>query len=202
MTELQCTPEQIAACAAIIKNGGVACVPTRSLYGLAVDPFSAEAVNRVFELKGRDGKKPLLVLIPDLSWVERLAEPTALARRFMARFWPGPLTIIMKAKHAIPALAGSGKIGLRLDTHPDVNALLKTLNMPITATSANSSGTAAVGDLTLLDAAFKAQMDYILDAGVLPGGRGSTIIDASENDLSIDILRIGEIPIHELSLKE
>lgn len=198
--QLPCTPEQIEACAAVITNGGVACFPTRSLYGLAVDPFSAVAVNKLFKLKGREGHKPLLLLIPDLTWVERLAEPTALARKFMERFWPGPLTIIMKAKHDLPALAGSDKIGLRLDTHPVANALLKALDAPITATSANLSGANAVGDLALLDAAFKAKLDYVLDAGQLPGGKGSTVIDASNDDLTIDIVRIGEIHIHELKL--
>lgn len=201
MTEKQYNPEQIAACAAVIKNGGVACFPTRSLYGLGVDPFSQTAVDKVFDLKGRDNKKPLLVLIPDLSWVERLAEPSPLARRFMARFWPGPLTIVMKAKEDLPALAGSGKIGLRMDTHPAAKALVQAVGGPVTATSANPSGFAAVGDLALLDDAFKAGLDYVLDAGTLPGGAGSTVIDASSDDFSIEILRIGEIPIHELRLE-
>lgn len=200
MAKLQCTPEQIADCAAVIKNGGVTCFPTRSLYGLGADPFSQTAVDKVFELKGRDDRKPLLVLIPDLSWVERLAEPSPLARRFMERFWPGPLTIVMQAKADLPALAGSGKIGLRMDTHPIANMLGAAVDGPITATSANISGAPAVGDLMLLDAAFKARLDYILDAGVLPGGAGSTVIDACNDDLSIEILRIGEIPIHELRL--
>lgn len=198
MNELQCTPEQIAACAAVIKNGGVACFPTRNLYGMGADPYSQTAVEKIFELKGRDARKPLLVLIPDLSWVERLAEPTPLARRFMERFWPGPLTIVMKAKENLPALAGSGKIGLRMDTHPIANALVQAVGGPVTATSANPSGSPAVGDLTLLDAAFKTRLDYVLDAGELPGGTGSTVIDAGNDDFSIEILRIGEIPIHEL----
>lgn len=200
MTELQCTQEQIADCAAFIKNDGVVCFPTRSLYGLGVDPFSQTAVDKVFELKGRDDRKPLLVLIPDLSWVERLAEPSPLARRFIERFWPGPLTIVMQAKADLPALAGSGKIGLRMDTHPIANALVAAVDGPITATSANISGAPAVGDLILLDTAFKGRLDYILDAGVLPGGAGSTVIDACNDDWSIEILRIGEIPIHELRL--
>lgn len=200
MSEIKCAAEQIKACAAIIKNGGVACFPTRNLYGLGVDPFSQTAVDKVFELKGRDSRKPLLVLIPDLSWAARLADVGPLAQRFMERFWPGPLTIVLKAKADIPALAGSGKIGLRIDTHPVANMLLAATGGPITATSANFSGSPAVGDLKLLDAAFKARLDYILDAGMLPGGAGSTVIDASGDDLSIEILRIGEVPIHKLRL--
>lgn len=200
MAATTCSPAKINACAAMIKSGGVVCFPTHSLYGLGVDPFSQTAVDKVFSLKGRDEHKPLLLLIPDLSWVERLAEPSPLARRFMERFWPGPLTIVMKAKVDLPALAKSGKIGLRMDPHPVAKALTVAAGGPVTATSANLSGFPAVGDLTLLDNAFKARLDYILDAGVLPGGTGSTVIDASNDEFSIDILRLGEIPIHELRL--
>lgn len=200
MAATKCSPAAIQTCAAIIKNGGVVCFPTHSLYGLGADPFSQAAVNKVFALKGRAEQKPLLLLIPDLSWVERLAEPSPLARRFMERFWPGSLTIVMKAKADLPALAKSGKIGLRIDPHPVAQALTAAVGGPVTATSANLSGSLAVGDLKLLDNALKARLDYILDAGVLPGGNGSTVIDTSNDEFSIDILRLGEIPIHELRL--
>lgn len=200
MPTTKCSPAAIKACAAIIKNGGVVCFPTHSLYGLGADPFSQTAVDKVFALKGRDEQKPLLLLVPDLSWVERLAEPSPLARRFMDRFWPGPLTIVMKAKADFPALAKSDKVGLRMDPHPVAKALAVANGGPVTATSANISGCPAVANLKLLDNAFKARLDYILDVGVLPGGNGSTVIDTSNDEFSVDILRLGEIPIHELRL--
>ena len=200
MPELPCTPRQIEACAAVIKKGGVACIPTQGLYGLGADPFSQTAVNKVYAVKGRHKAEPLLVLVPSVAWAERIAHVTPLARRFMAKFWPGPLTIILKAKKDFPATANSGKIGLRLDANPTVNALLQTLDMPVTATSANRSGEPAVGDLTLLGDDFKLKLDYVLNAGVLPGGAGSTIIEIGADDLSANIIRIGAIPIHQLKL--
>lgn len=201
MTQDQCTPEQIAACANVIKNGGVACFPTHSLYGLGADPFSQTAVDKVYAVKERDEKEPLLVLIPDMSWVKRLAFTSKLALKFMEHFWPGPLTIILNAKEDFPASAGSEKIGLRMDAHPVARALVQAVGAPVTATSANLSGQPAVGDVALLDGAFKQRLDYILDAGPLPKGYGSTIIDAGNGVMSIDIVRIGDIPIHELRMK-
>lgn len=199
MKEKICTLEQIAACAAVIKNSGVACIPTHGLYGLGADPFSQTAVDKVYDIKGRSETNPLLVLVPNREWVGRIAVVTPLAQKFMDKFWPGPLTIILKAKEDFPATAGSGKIGVRLDGNATVDALLQALDMPVTATSANYSGQPAVNDLADLPADFIERLDYILDAGVLAGGRGSTIIDAGTDDWSVDIVRIGEIPIHKLN---
>lgn len=201
MNEIECTSTQIAQAADVVKSGGVVCFPTRSLYGLGADPFSQTAVDKVYAVKARDKVEPLLVLIPDMSWVKRLAFVSALALKFMERFWPGPLTIILNAKEDLPASAGSEKIGLRMDAHPMACALIQAVGAPVTATSANISGQPAVGDLALLDATFKQRLDYILDAGPLPKGYGSTIIDASNGGMSIEIIRIGDIPIHELKMR-
>lgn len=197
-----CTPEQLEACAAVIKSGGVACIPTYGLYGLGADPFSLTAVDKVYNIKGRSETNPLLVLVPNTEWVERIAVVTPLARKFMDKFWPGPLTIILKAKEDFPATAGSGKIGVRLDAHAAVGALLQVLDMPVTATSANYSGQPAVNNLAELPKDFLGKLDFVLDAGILAGGRGSTIIDAGADDWGIDIVRIGEIPIHKLNLNK
>ncbi len=173
-------PEAIAAAAAAIRDGGVVVIPTRHLYGLAADALNAEAIQRVFAMKGRPADKPLLILAPSRLAIENhAASIPAAARRLMDRFWPGRLTLVFKATEVLPALltGGSGKIGIRLPAHPVCQSLLALRPHPITATSANLSGETGCHRIADLPSDLVAAADLILDAGPLPPGPGSTVVD-------------------------
>ena len=165
-----------------IRKGGVIAFPTRCLYGLGADAFNAEAVERIFKIKQRPTEKPILLLIDDLKRLERLATRISDdAENIMKRFWPGNVTLIFDASARVPdyLTAGTGKIGIRLAGHPVAAALAGSIKGPITGTSANLSGQPGCHRIADLPPAVTDQLDLILDAGPLEGGRGSTVVDAS-----------------------
>lgn len=155
-------------------------VPTRGLYGLAADAFRESAVARLFALKGRPAEKPVLVLISDPSELDRLVVAVpATGRLLMDRFWPGRLTLVLPARPEVPAAltAGTGKIGVRLCGHPVARMLAAAAGGPITGTSANRSGGPGCHRIDDLDPELAQGVDFILDAGPLAGGSGSTVVD-------------------------
>lgn len=173
----------IATAAAIIRDGGVVVIPTRHLYGLAVDALNTKALARVFAIKGRPAAKPLLILVKsraDLAGQVRLIPDTA--RRLMDRFWPGRLTLVFESRDVFPAAltGGTGKVGIRLPGHPVCQALLDVLAHPITATSANRSGQKGCHRIADMAPDLQAAVDLILDAGPLPPGPGSTVVDVTQ----------------------
>ena len=175
-------PEQMAAAVAILDRGGVIAFPTQSLYGLGTDAFNKVAVDRVFTIKQRALGNPLLVLVSnrDAVW-EVAAEVPSAALTLMDRFWPGRVTIILKAHSRLPdnLIAGSGRIGVRVSGHPVARTLVAMFGKPITGTSANISGHPGCYRIEDLDRRVAAQLDMILDAGPLSGGRGSTVVDVT-----------------------
>ncbi len=192
-------PETIAETAAVLAAGGVVVFPTRFLYGLGVDAFNEGAVQRLFEIKARPARKPLLILIEEPRRLKALVqEIPAGARILMERFWPGQLTLVFWAKEALPDMltAKTGKIGIRLAGNRVAAALVKTLGRPITGTSANLSGRPGVFRIADLDPALKRRVDRVLDAGPLKGGAGSTVVDVTCDPPKI--LREGAISNHAL----
>lgn|SRR5574337_416327 len=172
--------EAFARCREVISRGGIVVYPTDTLYGLGADPNNAEAVRRLFQVKGRRSDQPILLLVKEAADVALWAsEVSSEAERLMARHWPGPLTLVFKAReHVLPLLtAGTGTIGLRVPGSVTTRRLLAFLGTALTGTSANRSGwesprtaqqaSAAVGDL----------VDLILDAGESAAGKPSTIVD-------------------------
>ncbi len=156
--------------------------PTDTVYGLGADPSNPEAVKRIFQIKGRQPDQPILLLLKDAADVPLWAEEVnPEAARLMDRYWPGPLTLVFKAREdVLPLLtAGTATIGLRVPGNNVTRRLLAFLGIALTGTSANQSGresprttqqaVAAVGDL----------VDLILDAGDSPGGKPSTIVDVT-----------------------
>lgn len=175
-------PRAIRALADVVRLGGVALFPTSFMYGLAADAANPAAVERIFEIKGRSRDKPILVLISQIDQVEELAADVPdTARRLMDRFWPGRLTLVLWAGPLVcPELtAGTGKIGIRMCAHPVCAALTKEAGRPITGTSANISGEPGCRRPLDLPQAMRNRLDLILDAGPLPGGPGSTVLDAT-----------------------
>jgi L-threonylcarbamoyladenylate synthase len=173
-------PSAIATAARVMETGGLVGLPTETFYGLGAHAFHAAAVTRIFRAKGRPAEKPLLVLVDSLAMVERVApDLPALARRLAARYWPGPLTLVLRAAPAVPAAltAGTGTIGVRLSGHPVARALVTAVGAPVTAPSANRHGGASPRTADEVIAALGEEVALVLDAGTTPGGPPSTVLD-------------------------
>jgi L-threonylcarbamoyladenylate synthase len=174
--------DQILKASRMIRNGGVIIFPTQYLYGLGADALNAQAVDRIFEIKRRSYRKPILVLIEQQEDLSKLVKqvPSA-AESIMNTFWPGAVTIVFEAMDALPAnlTAGTRKIGVRKPRHPVALALTKAVGGPVTATSANITGDAGCSTVSDIDSGITDQVDLILDAGTLKGGFGSTVVDVT-----------------------
>ncbi len=190
---------EIQIAARIIHAGGVVIFPAKCLYGLAADALNPSAVERVFKIKKRPVENPLLVLIDDPSWLKRLVKKIPWeAEKLMEAFWPGSLTIVFDAMDNLPGslTAETGKIGIRMPGHPVARELVKECGNPITGTSANISGAFGCRDVSMLDPDVRSSVDMIIDAGVLKGGTGSTVVDVTCSP--IRVLREGEITTKEI----
>jgi len=174
--------EKLAEAVRILRQGGIIAFPTETFYGLGADARNASAVERIFRIKGRDFRNPISVIVADDSGMVTLVEevPSA-ARILMKTFWPGPLTLVFRASASVlPRLtAGTGKIGIRVSSHPVARLLAAGLGGPVTATSANRSGRP---ECTSADAVIHALAGFsgpVVDSGETPGGAGSTILDVT-----------------------
>jgi L-threonylcarbamoyladenylate synthase len=186
-------PAVIREASDLIRRGLVVAYPTDTVYGLAVDPRNAEAVRRLYELKGRTESSALLLIAADLAHVGAAGEMTPQAERLAARWWPGPLTIVVRARGILAreTLAGGRTVGIRIPDHAVATALARDAGFAITATSANRSGATAASTADAVAAALP-DVDAILDAGPARGGAPSTIVDASVTPVSL--LRQGVVP--------
>jgi len=181
------------------RSGGTIAYPTETFYGLGVDPFNPVAVERLFSLKGRAEDKPVALIIKDEGMLERVAlvvPPDA--KRLIRRFWPGPLTIILKAGPGIPPglIGGTGKVGVRVSSNPVTERLLKALNAPLTATSANPAGKAPPRSPEEVISYFDGSIDVLIDGGRLKGRLASTVVDST--GVEVEILREGEVPADKI----
>ncbi len=186
------SPSVIQQAAQCITDGGVVAVGTESFYALSASALDGCAVARVADLKGRSPEKPILVLIGELSQNPLLVESISpIAELFMNRFWPGPLTLILPARDALPAelTAGTNTVGVRLPHSGFLQSLLRQTG-PLTGTSANQAGAMPSRTASEVQAQFKEQLDMILDTGPAPGGQPSTLLAIGE---SIRILRQGPV---------
>lgn len=174
-------PDDIRTAAAILGRKGVLVFPTSGLYGLGADALSAQAVRRVFAIKHRPAHKPLLVLLSHIHDMDKVVRTIPDYAEPLLGLWPGGITLVFKAGDSVPAdLTGTtGKIGIRMPAHPVAKALAERFGSPITGTSANLAGCPATAKVTELDPSIGCQVDLVLDAGVLAGGFGSTILDVT-----------------------
>ncbi len=166
----------------VILHGGVVAFPTETFYGLGADALDEKALQKIFQTKGREENKPLLLLVAERTWVPSLVKkisPTA--ERLMEKFWPGPLTLIFEASFHLPSIltANTGKVGLRISSHPVAQALVQAVSRAITGTSANLSGHPSASFPTEVFQTLGNQIDAILDGGKTPGGLSSTVLDVS-----------------------
>jgi tRNA threonylcarbamoyl adenosine modification protein (Sua5/YciO/YrdC/YwlC family) len=174
-----------------IRAGEVLGMPTDTFYGLAADPFNLRAVDRVYDIKTRSRHKPLSLLIESVDQAEELAK--SLPEEFYAlarKYWPGPLTIIVKAGSRLPLKVPNAKIPL---------AVVTAAAIPITATSANLSGASECTSADQVRDQLQGRISIIVDGGVSPRDVASTIIDLTDEGARWRVIREGAIPADEIS---
>jgi L-threonylcarbamoyladenylate synthase len=192
-------PRIINEAVGVMKSGGVIAFPTARLYGLGADAFNARAVLKVFALKRRPMDKALPVIIGHMDQLSRLVKTVPpMATLIIHRFWPGNVTLIFDALPSVPSELSSatGTIAIRMAGHPVAAALVKKMNGPITATSANLTGRTAASAADRIDPELAKHLCLILDAGELGGGVGSTIVDMTRE--APVIVREGSVPAQEI----
>jgi L-threonylcarbamoyladenylate synthase len=168
--------------AEILADGGIIAYPTETFYGLGADATNQKAIEKIFTVKGRDFKNPISLIIGQEDDIHSLVQdiPES-ARKLMTAFWPGALTIVFSAANNVSPLltAGSGKIGLRVSSHPIALRIVQKLKRPLTATSANLSGSPECSRASEVAEQIGDKIDAIVDLGDTPGAKGSTIIDVT-----------------------
>lgn len=182
-----------------IRAGQVVAIPTDTLYGLAADPFNAEAIARVFEVKGRAAERALPLIAADARQIAlHLGQLPPVAVRLADRFWPGPLTMLMPAAPSLSRdlTGGTGKVGVRIPADPIARAVCAACGRPVTATSANVSGEPAAATPDEVERSLGDRIEFLLDAGPTRGGAPSTILDVTEGEPRL--VRAGAIPWDEI----
>ena len=193
------TKENIEKAAEIIRRGGLLGIPTETVYGLGANALNADACRRIYEAKGRPQDNPLIIHVPDASWLLRYCEKVPeSAYRLAEAFWPGPLTMILPKREIVPyrTTGGLETVGVRCPNHPVTLAVIAAADVPIAAPSGNTSGrpspTSAADMLEDMDG----KIDGIFDGGSCGVGVESTIIDLTCQPPRL--LRAGGLPLEEL----
>lgn len=193
---ISCTDELVG----IMRVGGLVAVPTETVYGLAGNGLDEKAVAEIYEVKGRPEVKPLSLMVHDAASMERYCENVPPQAYTLAKkFWPGPLTIVMKAKPCVPEIvrAGGETVGLRCPDHPLTLELLEKSGVPFAAPSANPSGEPSPKNADSVLKYFDGKIDAVLDGGECGIGCESTLIDLSRTPYRI--LRQGALPADEIA---
>jgi len=186
--------EAIYDATCILRSGGLVLYPTETFYALGAIPGNAEAVERVFEIKGRDLGKPLPLIASDLQAVLGAASEWPESAEALARmFWPGPLSMVIPAVASLPAVlhAKTGKIAIRISSHPVATLLARASGGLIVSTSANKAGESPPKSPGGISAELILSVEALLDAGNLPGGLPSAIVDVSVQPPAL--IRAGKI---------
>ncbi len=174
----------IKRAADVLFSGGMVAYPTESFYGLAVDATNEKAIKHLFFVKRRQASRPVLILIP---YIEALGQYVdyipPLARQLIKEFWPGGLTLVFSAGPKVSPLltANTGKIGIRLSSHPVATALTQSIGLPISGTSANISGKPACKSVDEVLHSFREGVDLVLDGGETAGKEVSTVLDVTQH---------------------
>jgi len=176
--------------AKLVAEGGIVSYPTDTVYGLGCDPFSEPALERVMKAKG-DRKRPMPVLVKTLQDGLRIADFTEKAAKLAKRFWPGPLTMVLRAKTTLPkVLVPSGTIGVRSPKHVTCLNLIGLCSGYLVGTSANQTGKAPATTAEEVVTGLGDKIDLVIDGGRAPLGVASTVVNLSGN---FTILREGPI---------
>ena len=172
----------VAAAAAAVRRGDPVVYPTETVYGLGADASDADAVERVYDLKGRSRNDPLSFAVPDVDAALDFARPTEREEAFMREFLPGPVTVVVERRDALPDVltGGRDRVGVRVPDHELALELLReAAPTPVTATSANVSGNPSVTRVADLDDRIREGVAAVVDGGETPGAE-STVVDPGE----------------------
>lgn len=172
-------PAAIQEAAAILRRGGLLGIPTETVYGLGADALNEDAVVRIFLAKGRPQDNPLIIHVPDASWLEQYCRDVPPeAYRLAERFWPGPLTMILPRRDIVPLQTTGGleTVGVRCPDHPVTLAIIRAAGVPIAAPSANLSGRPSPTTAQHVKADLEGRIDLILDGGPCRVGLESTVL--------------------------
>lgn len=199
MNTKRLTEKNMDEAAAILRDGGLVGIPTETVYGLGANGLNEEAVAHIFEAKGRPQDNPLILHIPDASWLERYCKDIPLtAYKLADAYWPGPLTMILRRKDIVPdaVTAGLDTVGMRCPAHPLCRAIIDAAGVPVAAPSGNTSGRPSPTTAQHMLEDMDGKIDAIVDGGPCSVGVESTIIDLTETPARL--LRPGGITLEQL----
>jgi L-threonylcarbamoyladenylate synthase len=189
--------EHLRRAAQVLRKGGLVAFPTDTVYGLGARAFDAEAVMRLYAAKERSPEKAIPVLLASLDQLPLVtSSPGPIALKLAARFWPGPLTIVMPKHPRVPDAVAGETVGIRIPDHRVALALLAHSG-PLAVTSANLSGHTSPATALQVRAQLDGKVELILDGGAAPGGQASTVVDCTKPELTI--LRQGPIRLEDLT---
>jgi len=192
-------PSDVARAVDYLRNGQVIAYPTETIYGLGADVLNRRAVKRIYDIKARDYGLPISILIDDLDMLHEVAsEVSDRALLLIRRFWPGALTILFPASDKIPKglVTNTGRVGVRISSHPVAAAIVKEFGRPITTTSANLSGFPPSLSVKHVNKYFASKLPCIVDGGECEPSRGSTVVDIGRETMRI--IRDGLVPADEV----
>ena len=199
MNTKRLTEKNMDEAAAILRDGGLVGIPTETVYGLGANGLNEEAVAHIFEAKGRPQDNPLILHIPDASWLERYCKDIPLtAYKLADAYWPGPMTMILCRKDIVPdaVTAGLDTVGMRCPAHPLCRAIIDAAGVPVAAPSGNTSGRPSPTTAQHMLEDMDGKIDAIVDGGPCSVGVESTIIDLTETPARL--LRPGGITLEQL----
>jgi len=195
---LKASRRAVEEAARTVRSGGLIIYPTDTVYGLGCDPFNVRAVRRVFEVKGREARRPLPVLASSLEEVLRIAVLDEEALRLARSFWPGPLTLVVPRKPVLPDVVACGlpSVGVRVPGHEFALKVIRACGGLLVGTSANRSGRPAPRTAQEAISELGDRVDLVIDAGPAPLGIPSTVLDLTGPEPKV--IRVGGLPLEQL----
>jgi len=197
MQILKTTADNLVIASQILADGGLVAYPTDTVYGLGCNTFNIKALKRLFKVKG-ERDKPLPILASDVESIERIAFLSGKARKIAAKFWPGPLTLVVPKKPVLPEIAtcNLNSVGVRIPKHDVALRLIHLSNGLLVGTSANKTGAKPPCTAQEVAEQLGEEVDVILDGGPVPLGVSSTVVDFTQGKAKI--LREGPIRLEEI----
>ena len=194
------TPANLRRLAAILAQGGLVAVPTETVYGLAADSLNPRACRAIFRAKQRPLTDPLIIHVPSVAAAAKLGFLNPSARKLMRAFWPGALTLVLRKRDCVPAIATAGgpTVAIRCPAHPVMRRLLRLCGRPLAAPSANPFGCISPTCAEHVQSGLGRRIQHILDGGPCAVGVESTIVDLSDPNRP-QILRLGGVTEAQIS---
>lgn len=181
-----------------IRLGKIAILPTSTIYGICTNALNEESVRKIYEIKRRNNEKPLIVLVNGIKMLNKITyRLNRLEEKLVNKFWPGPLTLVLKKKKCISNVVTGGKdtVGVRWDGNYIINEIISNAKVPIVAPSANISGNCNADSIEKIETEIKEKVDYIVNVGKLNDLKESTLVQVQNDNLKI--LREGKIKKEE-----